>query len=657
MNIDVLNELTVVKRSGQRVNFNNNKIALAIKSAFDSVSLFSHEKDINKVYEDVVKYIIENYTGRKTINVEDIQDIIETKLKENNYLQVYESFNQYRIRRAASRKASESKEKHKFIKAIERIANEHDVTSKNTPNYLLLDFAKTIACEYTKSYVLDNKFERAHEEGTIYIHNLDYFCLGSLSSTHLIFDKTLQEGVFPLNILKLALDAKSEIDGEITISRIDYLLVPYVIKRFKEIFIYELDRYYNIFGYKNYINMKKIEDLIEKENTIDFDIENYRQYIINSQTINIFNNAKNDSLDIINKEFHTLFNELLNHLNDNKKENKKYTISLGTNTSYEGMIISKTLLSEIGKLERLDNVSLNFKVRKNSNYELLEMISNLIIDGKNIFLSFVDNSYNNDSNNEVEYFSDGKRIFENNNSSFKSSIGRMIIGSTSIDMARLGFKYKNKPLKELENELNDILDLVKNELIMVFETIGDKCKDNYQVVFNNNILDDEKLLVGQKIRKVIKNGVLNIELAGLGECVSNLSDDYEKQKDLLVEILKYINNKVKVIMEETKFNFIVSETSKLRPLKELITLDKAIYGIKKDITDKRNYGRIDTFFNFKELEQDLKCMSRCEHLLTGGNLFKFELPKNATIKKVMDTINIMRDYDIGFVKLEVRRKE
>lgn len=657
MNIDILNELTVVKRSGQRVNFNNNKIALAIKSAFDSVSLFSHEKDINKVYEDVVNYIIKNYEGRKTINVEDIQDIIETKLKENNYIQVYESFSQYRIRRAASRKATESKEKHKFIKAIERIAIEHDTTSKDTPNHLLLDFAKTIACEYTKSYVLDNKFERAHEEGTIYIHNLDYFSLGSLSSTHLKFDKALQEGLFPLNMLKLAFDAKTEIDGEITISKIDYLLIPYFIKRFKKIFMDKLNSYYSIFGYKNYINMKRIEDILEKENTIDINIDNYKQFILNDQTLNIFKDAKEDSLKLLNCEFHTSFNELLKCLNDNYRENKKYTISLGTNTTYEGMMISKIILEEVSKLDRLENVFINFKVKKNSSYELLEMISNLIIDNKNILLSFIDNSYNHDNSNEVEYFSNGNRIFENNNASFNSSLGRMVIASTSINISRLGFKYKNKPLQDLKNELNEILDLVKNELIMVFETIGDKWKDNYQVVFNNNIMDDEKLLVGQKIRKVIKNGVLNIELAGLSECVLNLLDDYTKQKELLVEILNYINHKVKTIREETKFNFIISETSKLRPLKELITLDKAIYGIKKDITDKKNYSRIDTFFDYKNEEDDLKYMSKCQKLLTGGNLFKYELPKNATIKKVMDTINMMRDYDIGFVKLEIRRKE
>ena len=65
----------------------------------------------------------------------------------------------------------------------------------------LLDFGKTISCEYTKSFVLDNKFVRAHEEGNIYIHNLDYFNLGKLSSTHLMFNNNPEEDFFTDYIL------------------------------------------------------------------------------------------------------------------------------------------------------------------------------------------------------------------------------------------------------------------------------------------------------------------------------------------------------------------------------------------------------------------------------------------------------------------------
>ena len=46
MHNEVLEGLIVVKRSGQRVDFNASKIAIAIKKAFDSVSEEANEKQI-----------------------------------------------------------------------------------------------------------------------------------------------------------------------------------------------------------------------------------------------------------------------------------------------------------------------------------------------------------------------------------------------------------------------------------------------------------------------------------------------------------------------------------------------------------------------------------------------------------------------------------
>ena len=61
MNEENLKQLVVVKRSGQRVAFDSPKIAVAIKNAFDSQENKYDEKDINKVYINVLEYIIENY--------------------------------------------------------------------------------------------------------------------------------------------------------------------------------------------------------------------------------------------------------------------------------------------------------------------------------------------------------------------------------------------------------------------------------------------------------------------------------------------------------------------------------------------------------------------------------------------------------------------
>ena len=81
MERDFFDEIVVVKRSGQRVNFNDAKIALAVKKGFDSVYEEYDEKEVNKVKEKVQAYIKKEFKDRKTINVEDVQDASEKVLQ------------------------------------------------------------------------------------------------------------------------------------------------------------------------------------------------------------------------------------------------------------------------------------------------------------------------------------------------------------------------------------------------------------------------------------------------------------------------------------------------------------------------------------------------------------------------------------------------
>ena len=650
----VLSDLVVVKRSGQRVSFNGTKIAIAIKKAFDNVDVDISLKKVNKVYEDVLCYIKNNYATRKTINVEDIQDIIETKLKENKFYDVYQAFSDYRIKRAASRKAFSIKQQHKFVRAIERIINENkSVIGK--PNDILLDFGKTISCEYTKAYVLDNKFVRAHDDGSIYIHNLDYFNLGNLSSTHLKFDNVINNN-FPLDLIQMAINAKSEIDGEITLSKFDYILVPELISKFKGELKNAIEAYLNIEGFCEYVDVSKIEELIDKENTLNINIDVFDSILLNKRVKELIVLAYNTSYKKTIEWLSAGIKQLLLHLNNNFQENKKYSISLGTNDSYEGNLINSCYVKQLLEVDYLKNLTTIFKIRKNNNIELYNKIVETIESGKNVALSFIESSYNDDAENEVEYFSNGRRIFENELYDSRSSIGRMIVASVSVNMGRLGFEYKNKNLKDFYLEFDGMLELAKNVLLSIFENMGNKYKENYRFVFNNNILDDDKLENGQKIRKILKKGALNIELVGLFECVINLEEDLEKQKELLLKILKFANEKVSKFIDESRLNFILSETSKSRPLKKLMDLDKAIYGIKKGVSDKPNYFRIDRLFNYKDdINNDFKYIGKYQKMLSGGCLIEIELPKNISCNKISDMINLAIDSDIGFLKMMVKR--
>ena len=61
MEKDFFDEITVVKRSGQRVNFSDTKVAISIKKGFDSVYEEYDEKDVYKVKEKVLDYIKKEY--------------------------------------------------------------------------------------------------------------------------------------------------------------------------------------------------------------------------------------------------------------------------------------------------------------------------------------------------------------------------------------------------------------------------------------------------------------------------------------------------------------------------------------------------------------------------------------------------------------------
>ena len=651
MKNDIFDELVVVKRSGQRVNFNGYKIAVAIKQAFDYVYETYDEKNINKVYEDVLQYIEETYNGRKTINVEDIQDIIETKLKEEKYTEVYKAFSEYRKKRAASRKVFTVKQQHKFAKAMEQIAENNALQNETSykPIDILLKYGKTVVNEFTKSYILDSKYLRSHEEGNIYIHNLEYFPLGVLSSVHIMLNNCLEEQESLNCIEKSIKEIQNEISGEINIPGIDNLLSSWVLKRFKLYFFENISNYLKVTGFTEYINLKKIKETINKIIDINYDEELFNQFILNNNIKNIFKTAYEDAYYKISE---ILKNKLNSFIKNIEKEERKTSISFGTNVTHIGTLINNTIITVLEEQDPLSNLNIIFKIKKSCYEVFIEKINNLVLNGHTIYLSFIDNSYNK-SNNEIEYFATGERIFENINTGIKDSNGRLLVAKTSINLSRLGLNNASNKTKFYE-DLDEILEFTKNNLLLIFETIGNKNKENYKVLFNRNILDDEKLEYSGKIRKVIKNGTLLIGVAGLKECVSAMTNDEEKQYKLITEILKYLNKKCEDFSSETKLNFYINESSGHKVRKEFMALDKAIYGIRDKITDKNYY---DLISNQSLLKDDYKKLANIQSLFIGGSLIKLVIPKNTSNKKLLEIIQNLVDSDIGFVKLTTNQKE
>lgn len=652
-NKTTIKNIVVVKRSGQRVNFNKNKIAIAIKQAFDSVLEDANEYEINKIYEKVLKEIEIKYKDRKTINVEDIQNEIEDKLKNSKYLKTYEHFKTYRQKRTDLRKICEEKQDHKFLKTVENLniltQNDDKCYSKD----IKTTFGKIISKEYAKSYILENKTIKLLEEGIIKINEIDEYITTKTEGAHIDFSNLDDENLekYSNKLIKNICKYKKEQYGEQTIPSLDYIFINIVIKEFKITLKDTIKKYLKFQGILDYINLNDIEDKIDKIETIYINKKYFSEFTKNKTIENILDFSIEESLSELKDNIYKNFKKILYTLEENLKEyNSKISISLGTNQkSQEAELIRILYLKAILELKTLKNINTIYKINKINEEELM-IIYSLIKKQKNIYILFENKSDTYEK--EQEIFSTGERIYKNITKQENNSLGRMLLSTTTINLARLGIEYKDKNKKEFYKKLTEILEIVKNQLIQRFEIQGNKYKEDYKNLFKDNIIyESNKLEQGQKIRKTLRNGVLNISLIGIYECSAGLNEK-EPEKELF-EILKHINTQISKFSKEEKLNFIISESYNKQMQKEFISLDKTIFG-KNKIINKDKYEEFSKIYmknKTKQQEKDLEQLGKYQEMISS--VIEIKEDKNITFEEFKNLIENMKKNKIIFTKIKI----
>ena len=168
--------IKVIKRSGVEAKFDINKIIVAITSANNSVEpadRISHE-DIVRISNSVVE---ECRKLKRSMNVEEIQDLVEDKLMEEGTHELARKYITYRYNRALVRKANTTDAQ--ILSLIE--CNNEEVKQENsnknpTVNSVQRDYmAGEVSKDVTKRFLLPKEIVDAHEEGIIHFHDADYF--------------------------------------------------------------------------------------------------------------------------------------------------------------------------------------------------------------------------------------------------------------------------------------------------------------------------------------------------------------------------------------------------------------------------------------------------------------------------------------------------
>ena len=710
--------LQVIKRNGKKVDFNGSKIALAVKKGFDSLLNLDDDvqegnyttKDVKKVYEGVLKRIEQEYENEEKIKIESIQDMIEEELKKQDYTDVYESFSEYRERRNFSRKMfSDEKQLHKFLKSIESLGlkSSHEEDSKrenanvdgDTAMGTMLQYGSTVSKEFTKSYLIKYKFVDAHDSGDIHIHDMDFYPMGTTTCCQIDLNKLFKNGFStghghlrsPRDIMSYSALAAIAIQsnqndqhGGQSIPAFDYYMAPGVLNTFKKQFKQTIVDLFDYSDFVKFVNINTIIKEIDKLDSIEFDIEKFYYLAKESSEVEkIFRISYEKALaktDRITYQAMEAFIHNLNTMHSRAGAQVPFSsINFGTDISAEGrMVINNYLLaadSGLGKGETpIFPISI-FKIKEGVNFNIEDPNYDLFklackVSDKRLFpnFSFMDAPFNKqfykgDYNTEVAYMGCRTRVMANVTDEEKAiTPGRGNLSFTSINLPRLGIKHgivnnKETNLKDFYEELEEKLDLVKDQLLERFDWQCTKKPYNFPFLLESEVwIDSEKLKTNDRLRKIYKHGTLSIGFIGLAECLTALVGSHhaenEESKKLGLEIITFMRNKCDEYAKKYNLNFTLLATPAEGLSGRFTNIDRAIYGKIKGVTDKNYYtNSFHVPVRYKISVVDKINIEAPYHSLTNaGHISYIELDGDATnnLEAFEKIVRVMKEAGIGY---------
>ena len=708
--------LKVVKRNGKKVDFDGSKIAVAIKKGFDSLIREDeepkyNERDIQKVYQHVMKTIDKEYKDAEKIKIEQIQDLIEASLQKLKYDDVYKSFSEYRERRTASRQLfADEKKMHKFLKSLEGLglksASEEDAKRENanidgnSAMGTMLQYGSTVSKEFAKAYLMKKKFADAHDNGDIHIHDMDFLAMGTTTCMQIDLNKLFKNGFStghghlrsPKDIMSYGALAAIAIQsnqndqhGGQSIPAFDFYMAPGVLKTFKKQFkqaVYEL---LDFSDFINFVNMDKIEKEIDKLESIEFDINVFESFFKGSEEVRkIFTKAYEIALAKTDRQTYQAMEAFVHNLNTmHSRAGAQVPLSsihFGTDISPEGRMVTRNYLLSVdaglGKNETpIFPISI-FKVKEGVNYNKEDPNYDLFklsckVSAKRLFpnFSFLDSSFNKpyykegDFTTEVCYMGCRTRVIGNVADPNKEiTPGRGNLSFTSINLPRLGIKHgivtnEKTDMKGFYEELGNLMDLVKDQLLERFEIQCNKRIYNFPFLLEQGVwLDSEKLKPEDRLRKVLKHGTLSIGFIGLAECLKALIGEHHGESDkaqkLGLEIIGFMRKKCDEYSQEYKLNFTCLATPAEGLSGRFVNIDKAIYGKIKGVTDREYYTNsfhIPVYYNISIVDK-LKKEGKYHKLTNAGHISYIELDGDTTenLEAFEKIVRTMKECDIGY---------
>ncbi|MCL2151505.1 MAG: anaerobic ribonucleoside triphosphate reductase [Oscillospiraceae bacterium] len=638
--------MSIRKRDGRTTTFDISKISDAINKAFNATYRPGNEDVAEKLSAEVLSIL--ELDGDETPFVEDIQDIVEKVLMDNGYITAAKAYILYRNERSRRRQMNS-----RLMRTYDEItfadARDSDVKRENanidgdTAMGVMLKYGSEGAKQFYNMFVLKPDHSKAHSEGDIHIHDLDFLTL-TTTCTQIDIIKLFKGGFStghgnlrePNDISSYAALAciaiqsnQNDQHGGQSIVNFDYGMADGVKKTFIRLYRQNLA--------KALMLAKKIDDpepdiirMIENiksetglfptlENNEDYQAAELPRLVTMFGDENDMKDIQKTALYFARKETgratYQAMEAFIHNLNTMHSragaQTPFSTINYGMDTSPEGrMVMEKVMLATeagLGNGETPIFPIQVFRVKKgvsldpgDPNYDLFQLACRC--SAKRLFpnFAFVDAPFNikyykeGVPETEIAYMGCRTRVIANAHDPEKEICnGRGNLSFTSINLPRLAIKAAGD-INRFFEDLDHKLDLVVEQLLERFEIQCRKHVYNYPFLMGQGVwLDSEKLGPYDEVREILKHGTLSIGFIGLAETLTALIGEHHGQSEraqrLGLEIIGYMRARCDKETLDRNLNFTLIATPAEGLSGRFVRLDRERFGTLAGITDRDYY--------------------------------------------------------------------
>ena len=628
--------MKVIKRDGRAVDYDREKIITAIKKANKEVrpKLRANNDEIN----EIVKYIEE--LGKKRILVEDIQDIIEQKLMAIQKFELAKKYIVYRYTRQLVRKQNTTDES---ILGLIRNENKELAEENSNKNTMLAStqrdyIAGEVSRDLTKRILLPEKLSKAHEEGILHFHDMDYFVQPIFNCCLINIQDMLDNGTVingkmleTPKSFRVACTIVTQIIATVASNQyggqsVDLKHLGKYLRKSKNKFKKQIEN-----KYKGKLSQEIIDDLIMDRLKAELSAGvQTLQYQINTL---ITTNGQSP--------FVTLFLNL--EKDDPYIEENAMIIEEILKQRYQG-IKNEAGVYITPAFPKLVYVLDEHNCLKGGEYDYLTKLA-VKCSSKRMYPDYI-SAKKMRENYEGNVFSPmGCRSFlapwKDENGKYKFE-GRFNQGVVSINLPQVAIVADGNEDK-FWRLLNERLEICYEALMCRhYALLGTKAETS-PIHWRYGAI--ARLEQGETIDKLLKNGYSSISLGYIGiyettKLMTGESHTSKKGHDFAIKVMKRLQKAVKKWKEQTGLGFALYGTPAESLCYRFARIDKERFGEIKDVTDKGYYTNsyhVDVREKIDAFEK-LRFESEFQSMSTGGAISYIEVPNMAHNLCAMETV-------------------